>query len=100
MSWRNLRKEDIKRGTVIRLGNIMNDGGYYNATIISVSEIDASDYPHFTVARPYAYANEHFNSKHPLMGSEVFAIGVKSALDPNSDIQVYQGRDGIRCMIT
>ena len=100
MSWRNMKREDIKRGTIIRLGSIENDGGYCMATIISEHSAHDGSASYFVVARPYAYAANGYNSKQPLMGCEVFDISVSSVLSPTSDVQVFQGRDSIRSMLT
>lgn len=99
MAWRKIQADDIKRGTIIRMASMMNDGGYCMATIISVNEEDPR-YRHVKVARPYVYAHENFNAKDPLMGAEVFAIGHDRLLAPSGDYEVFQGRDGIRSMVT
>jgi hypothetical protein len=98
MSWRKIQAEDVKRGTVIRMTKMQADGAYHMATIIGIFENEP--YPHVKVARPYAYAHEHFNAKDPLMGSEVFAIGIGRLLGPDSDVEVFQGRDAVRSMVT
>jgi hypothetical protein len=98
MSWRNMVQEDIKRGTIIRLGSLENDGAYDKATIIA--EHYKGDVKYITVARPYAYAHKDFNSNSPLIGSENFAILIESLLKPESDVQVFQGRDDVRSMLT
>jgi hypothetical protein len=99
MAWRKIQVEDIKRGTIIRMLTMQNDGAYHMATIISVNEEDPR-YKHVKVARPYAYANENFNAKEPLLGAEVFAIGFERLLAPSGDYEVFQGRDNIRSMVT
>ena len=99
MSWRKIQLSDIKRGTVIRMNKMANDGAYHMATIIAVHYEDPR-YPHVKVARPYVYAHEEFNSKDPLMGAEVFAIGIERVLAPDSDVEVFQGQGNIRSMTT
>lgn len=98
MSWRKIERDDIKRGTVLRMTKMEADGSYHMATIIGIHENEA--YPHVKVARPYVYAHEAFNAKDPLMGAEVFAIGIERMLGPDSDVEVFQGRDAIRSMVT
>jgi hypothetical protein len=99
MSWRKILLSDIKRGTVIRMTKMEADGAYHMATIIAVHYEDPR-YPHVKVARPYAYAHEEFNGKDPLLGAEVFAIGIERLLATESDAEVFQGRDTIRSMVT
>jgi hypothetical protein len=100
MAWRKIQVEDIKRGTVIRMSRLEADGGYCMATIIAIHADAKEAYPHVKVARPYAYAHEHFNAKEPLMGAEVFAIGIQRMLEAGSDVEVFQGRDAVRSMVT
>src|SRR5208337_2698985 len=100
MAWRKMTKEDIKRGTIIKLGNMMDDGGYGLATIISTKDAEDTTYPHVMVARPSAWANEHVNSRSPMLHAEVFDIGIIRLLSPNGDYEVFQGRDSIRTMLT
>lgn len=105
MSWRKLVATDIKRGTILRMTSMLNDGAYATATIISVPEGEPRDeyarkYPSITIARPYAYAHEHVNDNQPLMGCEVFTIEVSRLLGDGVDYEVFQGRDGIRSMTT
>jgi hypothetical protein len=100
MSWRKLQKDDIKRGTVIRMTKMIEGGGYGMATIICTREVEAPTYPNIRVARPYAYAHEHFDTNQPLLGSEVFSIGVDRLLAAGGDYEVFQMRDDIHSMKT
>jgi hypothetical protein len=100
MSWRKIQKEDIKRGTVIRMTKMIEGGSYGMATIICTREAEAPGYPNVKVARPYAYAHEHFDTNQPLVGSEVFSIGMDRILDPKGDYEVFQMRDDIHTMKT
>lgn len=98
-AWRKIEKEDIKRGTIIRMTKMMNDGAYHMATIICTREAEGTHpYPHVMVSRPYAYANLDYDSKSPLLGTEVFAYGINKMLGADSDVEVFQGRDEIRSM--
>ena len=99
MGWRKIQKEDIKRGTVIRMGNLMNDGSYCMATIVAVRENEPI-WNYVKVARPYVYAHEHFDSNSGLIGSEVFDIGMDKLLNPSTDVEVFQGRDEVRSLVT
>lgn len=99
MSWRKIQREDIKRGTIIRLKSIERDGGYGLATIIATS-LDGPLYKHIKVSRPMALAHEHFDSNTGLLQQEVFTIGLTNLLGPDSDVEVFQGRDNIRTMTT
>lgn len=99
MGWRKIQKEDIKRGTIIRLKSLDRDGGYSTATIISVNE-QIPSYQHVKVSRPYVYAHKDFDTKDPLVGAETFAIGITRMLAEESDVEVFEGRDGVRSMTT
>lgn len=92
MSWRKILKEDCVRGTLVRIAGISD--GYNNATIISI------DNTHIKLARPYAYANEHYNSNNAMMGCEVFEVSISRAVSEDTDLEVYQGKDCIRKMLT
>ena len=98
--WRKVTKEDLVRGVILRMESLDRDGSFSMFTIISVRQMEDPSWPCVRVARPYAYAHEHFNSNDPLLGCEVFGIGVKDLLRDNSDMEVFQGRDGVRKMIT
>ena len=105
MGWRKITKDDLQRGAIIRLNGIMGDGGYSMATIISTQGLTPHGakergLPYIKVARPYAYAHQDFDSNSPLLGSEVFEIFLESILGDRSDVEVFEGRDGIRTMIT
>lgn len=99
MSWRKIQREDIKRGTIIRFRKMMEDGAYCMATIIATS-LEGPLYKHIKVSRPMALAHEHFESNTGLLQQEVFSIGLTNLLSPDSDIEVFQGRDNIRSMAT
>lgn len=92
MGWRKIESKDIKRGTCLRL-NMCEDSFFDSAVIIKI--LDNEIY----VARPFAYAHEHFDSNSPLLGSEVFSYSVGRILE--SRVEVYEGRDGqVRTMLT
>lgn len=99
MSWRKVQIDDLKRGTIIRFRRVMDDGGYCMGTIIATS-LDGPLYKHVKVSRPMALAHEHFESNTGLLQQEVFTIGVGDLLKPGSDVEVFQGRDGVRSMTT
>jgi hypothetical protein len=100
MAWRQITKEDVKRGVIIRDPRMIESGSYGMATIISTREVgEKNAWPHITVARPYAYAHEHFDANHPLMGAEVYSIGLLD-LFREGIYQVYQARDEVRSMVT
>ena len=94
MAWRKIEKKDIQRGVIIRMTRIMDDGGFHTAVIVCTSELEAPGYPNVKVARPYAYAHEHFNTNQPLLGAEVFSIGVDRMTDASSDVEVFEDRNG------
>ena len=100
MGWRKIVKEDIQRGTIIRLGNLMRDGSYCMATIIGINKINDEKYPCVMIARPYAYAHKDFDCKHPMLSAEVFEISIESLLSPSSDVEVFEGRDSVRSLAT
>jgi hypothetical protein len=106
MAWRAITKDDIKLGTLVKLGRMIDDGSYGMATIIYVHDhpergIEGKNFWAFVkVARPYAYANEGYSSNQPLLGAEVFEIGIKELLSDGCSYQVFQGRDDIRKMAT
>jgi hypothetical protein len=102
MSWRKIQNVDIKRGTVVRLGNLADDGAYATATIIGTrTESNAwSSWHYVRLARPMAYAHEHFDAKSPMLSCEVFEIEEGRMLAEGSDVEVFQGRDAIRSMVT
>lgn len=116
--WRKLKVEDCKTGVLVRIGN-MTDTCYNGATILRVEartalyfkdqgrgnvegerEVYEVNEATITVARPYAYASKDYDSKQPLLGCEVFGIHI-SERQPRTDLEVYEGRDGIlRSMAT
>lgn len=103
MSWRKIKREDLVRGTVIRLNRLMEDGAYCMATIIKSynSPVDVDDSEkRVLVARPYAYAHEHFDARSPLLGSEVLEYTFERILNESSEVEVFQGKDEIRKMTT
>lgn len=99
MGWRKILKEDIVRGTVIRMTTMIESGSYGMATIIAVRDEDPN-YKHIMVARPYAYAAEHYNARSALLGAECYDISIERLLAPASDYEVFQGRDGNTTMVT
>jgi hypothetical protein len=102
--WRKAKPEDIKRGTLIRIGNVMSDGAYGCATIIATMISQSCSSPKLEgtvkVARPVAYADGHVDINQPMLYAEVFEISVDRILHQDSDIEVFQGRDGVRSMTT
>ncbi len=99
MAWRKIQREDIRRGVIIRLKKMEEDGAYALATIVATS-LDGPLYKHIKVSRPMALAHEHFDSNTGLLQQEVFTIGLTDLLKDNSDVEVFQGRDGLRAMTT
>jgi hypothetical protein len=93
---RRIQFEDIKRGVVVHLMNLVDT--YNTATIISVKDEDGET--RIMLARPYAYANENYDSDQPLMGCEIFETTVKRMLADYADYEVYQGMDTVRNMMT
>lgn len=104
MAWRKIQKEDIKRGTVIRLTKLMNDGSFNMATIISEQYVKDglpdSGIASVKVCRPMCWAHEHFNSTNGMLSGETFEITVDRMLSPESDVEVFQGRDEVRNLST
>jgi hypothetical protein len=100
MAWRKIRKEDIKNGAVIRMTRICEDGAYGTATITSTRNMEDKTYPHVYVSRPMAYAQSCFDSKQPLLYAEVMEYGIDRLLGEGSDVEVFEGRDGIRTCVT
>lgn len=86
--WRNIMKDDIKRGAVIQ---VWDDYPYGCATVIKVRDGYA------TLARPYAYAQKEFDTKSPLMSCEVYEVSLDN-LCKEPKYKVFQGRDGITSM--
>ena len=99
MGWRKIQREDIERGVIIRLKKMEEDGAYALATIIATA-LDGPLYKHIKVSRPMALAHEHFDSNTGLLQQEVFTIGLTNLLAVDSDVEVFQGRDGLRKMST
>jgi hypothetical protein len=95
MAWRQMILEDVKLGTLVRDTRLMNDGGYCMGTIVSLS-VEGPIWKHFKIARPYAYAHKEFSTNQPLLGAEVYPIGLNSM----GGIEVFEGRDGNREMTT
>lgn len=104
MAWRKIQKEDIKRGTVIRLTKLQDDGSYNMATIIAEHYVKDglpdSGIASVKVCRPMCWAHEHFNSTNGMLSGETFEISVERMLSPNSDVEVFQGRDEVRSLAT
>src|SRR5687767_9238065 len=72
--WRKIRREDVQRGLVIRMSN-MKDTPFNGAVIINMNGVEPTHtLGSVKVARPYAYATEHYDSNQPLLSSEVFDI--------------------------
>ena len=94
VGWRKITKEDVKRGVLIRMKSIIDDGGFGLALIISESKNDSLgyDWHHITIARPMCYANEHYGSRQPMLSAEVFEVGV-NMLDA-SEMEVFEGNSG------
>lgn len=99
MAWRKIQREDIERGVIIRLKKLEDDGAYSVATIVATA-LDGPLYKHIKVSRPMALAHEHFDSNTGLLQQEVFTIGLTNLLAADSDVEVFQGRDGLRRMTT
>jgi len=97
--WRKIKKDDIKRGTVIRITG-MSDTAYNGATIIAVSDNythnGARTSPHedVRIARPMAYAHDHFDSRSPMLSCEVFEMTVERMCKENTDIEVWECGNG------
>ncbi len=104
MSWRKIQKEDIKRGTVVRITTMMNDGAYHMATIIAEHYVKDglpdSGIKSVTVCRPMCWAHEHFNAKSGMLSGESWEMEVERMLRPESDVEVFQGRDEVRSLAT
>jgi len=95
MAWRKMLKEDCVRGCLVRIGNIAD--GYNMATILAVVLPD--DYikqATIRLGRPYAYADKHCDSRTPMLGCEVFEVTIDRATSAETDLEVYQARDGNR----
>ena len=104
MAWRKVQKEDIKRGLVIRMTKLMNDGSFHMATVIAEKYVKDglpdSGVSAVTVCRPMCWAHEHFNSRNGMLSGETFDISVDSLTNPDGDYEVFQGRDEVRSLAT
>lgn len=99
MPWRKIRPADIQRGVCIRMTD-MKDTPYNGATIMGIEdESIACRTVH--LARPMAYAHEHFDSTHggPL-SAENFSISWERMCQEDSDIEVYQTERGTLTRMT
>lgn len=88
MGWRKIKEADVVTGTVLRLAN-MADTPFNGATIIMVRDGVAK------LARPMAYAHNDFDTNQPLLSCEVFDVSMSRLCGPNTDIEVFEGRDGV-----
>jgi hypothetical protein len=99
VGFRKMMYEDCERGVVVRITG-MSDEFYNAATVIGLREPIRHEESHIILilARPYAYAAEHWDSKQPLMGCEVFDC----CFNPEStDLEVYVNSKGeLRTMKT
>ena len=104
MAWRKIQKDDIKRGTIVRMSRLEDDGSYNMATIIAEHYIKDglpdSGIKSVVVGRPMCWAHEHFNSRSGMVSVETFEITVDGLLSDGSDVQVFQGRDEVRNLKT
>jgi len=85
--WRKIKIDDIKRGTVIRI-TAMSDTAYNGATIIAINGNDVR------LARPMAYAHDHFDSRSPMLSCEVFEMTAERMCKENTDIEVWECGNG------
>jgi len=108
--WRNVKKEDIKRGVVVRF---RDNEPFYDCVIVGVRVIDAKygekhigrdevvgqEIPHeayvwVDLARPYIYANEHYDSRNGLMGVESFSVELRRMCDDSYPFMVCECTNG------
>lgn len=73
MEQRLIRKEEIVRGVIAKLG--MNMGTYSACTIVMVRDDEVH------ICRPYVYAHQNFDSKTGLIGMEQFSMSMKRATE-------------------
>ena len=70
----------------------MNDTPYNGATILGIEKDINGKIPDvnerlITLARPQAYAAEHWDSKQPMLYAEVYSMSIKSACEC---LEVYE----------
>lgn len=100
MPWRKITKEDIKVGTVIRIGYLEKIGAYNDATIIFVKKyhynhpIKAYELRSIKVSRPYAIADINSMEESALLGQVIWDISVKKLFSDSSDYKVYEHHFG------
>jgi len=99
VGWRKIRREDIRRGVIVRITRL-SDTCYNGATIVGVDGEIAY------LSRPYIYAHEHFDStKGGLTGVETFSVFLDSMCREGTDIEVYESehysnKGEVRSMLT
>lgn len=81
--WRRITEQDIARGTVVRMDG--EDAAAFNDGVIMAVKGDE-----ITLARPMAYAHEHWDDNCPLVTSEVFNVTRKNMLSMFKVLQ-YNG---------
>jgi hypothetical protein len=100
--WRKVRKEDVKRGLMIRITG-MKDTAFNGAVVLGTFEVKSEwadrvagfpDYTFVRIARPMAYASAHWDSKQPNLHCEVFEMDFDRMCAEDTDIEVYEDSDG------
>jgi len=90
--WRPFEWTDAVRGTCVRIKS-MNDTPYNGATVMGIEKDLNGRIPAIindrviTLARPQAYAAEHWDSKQPMLYAEVYSMSIKSACEC---LEVYE----------
>lgn len=109
MGWRKIKKEDVKRGVLVRHSS-MND--FFNdAVIVRVEKIDrkgtSTDWSNIIIhlARPYAVANENFDCITPFLTCENYCVYLDSMCSEKTVYEVYESehysnRGEVRSMVT
>ena len=94
--WRPFEWTDAVRGVCVRIKS-MNDTPYNGATVMGIEKDINGKIPAIinerviTLARPQAYADEHWDSKQPMLYAEVYSMSIKSACEC---LEVYQDSRG------
>ncbi len=88
--WRKITLTDIRRGTIVRMAHGESADVYADATIVALTEADV------TVARPMAFASEHYDCQQPYLYAEVFTLSKTRLLEIAT---VSQTRNGAQTLV-
>ena len=100
--WRPFEWTDAERGVCVRILS-MKDTPFNGATILGIEKDINGKIPDVIndrvvlLARPQAYAAQHFDSRQPMLYAEVYGMSIKTACEC---LEVYQQRDGLMKLTT